>query len=231
MGKIDALSRTIGIILAVFLVIEFLGIYITILKGGFMGWFDILFIVFSIYVIRKIFFKKESLSNNEKGIAFAVIFFATLFTITGFIVGFYQASKEKEIVTTEWEGSISLILIYNKTVRINLEEYHALSLDFNSGDTAWFFVKSLNGERFNTLLLNSTEFEKFSSGVETTIEYYTKSYTSGVKIADITIEIPNNDTYYFIISPSPIIKGQENYTYPVEVLIQVYVIKTTIDRS
>jgi hypothetical protein len=228
MGKIDTSSRTIGIILAVFLVLQSFGIYITILKGGIIGWFDILFMGFSIYVIRKVFFKKESLSDNEKGIAFAVIFFAALFTIIGFIAGFYQALREKEIVTTEWGGNISLILIYNNTVKIDPGRYHALSFDFNKGDTAWFFVKTLNDGRFNTLLLNSTEFEKFSSGVEKTIEYYTKSYASGVKTADITIKIPNTDTYYFIISPSPIIKGQENYTYPVEVLIRVYIIEETI---
>ncbi|MCC5994249.1 MAG: hypothetical protein LM587_01505 [Candidatus Aenigmarchaeota archaeon] len=228
MGKIDALSKTIGIILAAFLVLEFFGIYTTILKGGFMGWLDILFIGFNIYIIHKIFFKKESLSDNEKGIAFVAIFFATFFTIIGFIAGFYQASKEKEMVTTEWGGEAALILIYNETVRIEPERYNALSLDLKGGDTVWFFVKSLNDGRFNTLLLNSSEFEKFSSGSKATITYYTKSYTSGTKTADITIDIPNTDTYYFIISPSPIVKGQENYSYPVDVLVRVYILNVTV---
>jgi hypothetical protein len=84
-------------------------------------------------------------------------------------------------------------------------------------------LNSTNDGIFNTALLNSSEYEKLTRWEGGIVYYYVGSYTSGVKKADIKLTVDNNDTYYFIVSTTPIFKDQATYDYPTDVVLTVYI--------
>lgn len=235
--KIDKTSTFFGVIFIIIFLVEVYSIFLVIgtlnLLPG-LGDFALLF--GSGYVIYKTIIKKQPLSKEEK---FCSIFLVGLFLFS-FFVGFYMGisnlfSEEKFLgVSRRWnidekkENIQQLWLIDNKTLKIEGRSYYVYPIFLRENQTVRFVIKTITNTNgfFNTLMLNSAEYNKLiSSATNVYILYYLQSYTSGVRNADLWITVDKDDTYYFIISTLPIIRGQVGYDFPIDVVLTVYTLQ------
>lgn len=167
----------------------------------------------------------------------AAIFFTVLFISFGF-----KSSTESNytpemlpsiipnftpIEIPEYENKTITIPIWslyeNKTITIQGESYYVYPITLVENQSIRFKVNVISEGVINTALFNSTEYEKLTKSTgEVYVYYFVDSYSSGVRETDFWIQIPRNDTYYFIISTMPILRGQATYDYPVELILTVY---------
>lgn len=238
-NKVDEVSKGLGIVCLILFLVEIVGWFYILGSSKELFAPHISFIIlFGFgYTAYKTLYKKQPLSKSEK---IAVIFLIGLVVIS-FSIGFYVGLTQSfQTFTPIEERNYTIVipnlteipkiletkypnvwLIDNKTITVESESYYVYPIELVENQTVRFVLNLTTKGVFNTIMLNSTEYEKL--GKEDYVYYYINSYTSGVRSADLWITVDRNDTYYFIISTMPIVKGQASYGYPIEVVLTVYV--------
>jgi hypothetical protein len=161
----------------------------------------------------------------------AVIFCCVLFYSFG-LKSSTESNYTPEILPPTYEEPIIIpptitvptwSLYENKTVTVESESYYVYPIILAENQSIRFTVKTISDGVINTVLFNSTEYEKLTKATgEVYVYYFVESYSSGVRETDFWMRIPHNDTYYFIISTMPILRGQATYDHPVELILTVY---------
>jgi len=187
---------------------------------------DIFLILGLGYVIYKAFIKKVNLSTIDKLFSAFLILFPFLSSMT--LNYSYQENLTRNqnlfpYFPRPTTQSVTYYLFDNITTTIPPESYYVYPIELGENMRVRFVVISTNNGVFNTLLLNSTEYDKLTNQEEDIIYYYVNSYNSGVKKADVEVIVDNNDTYYFIVSTTPILRGQAIYAYPTDIVLTVYI--------
>lgn len=238
-NKVDGVSKGLGIICLILFLAEISGwFYILSFEKKLRGppLVSIALLLGFGYGAYKTLYKKQPLSKSEKIAAGTLIGISVASFLVGLYTGFTQSFQTS---TPTQEGNYIIVipnlteshevieikypklwLIDNKTITVEGRSYYVYPITLVENQTVRFVLNSTTKGVFNTIMLNSTEYEKL--GKESYIYFYINSYTSGVRSADLWITVNRNDTYYFIISTIPIVKEQATYDYPVELIFTVY---------
>jgi hypothetical protein len=235
--RLDRLSKILAILSALFLLGYISQFSSPLLRFRQYNLVDLFLILGFGYTIYKTFIGKQKLSIIEKVFSISLLF---IFVINGLASeystneGFSQNQTISSYYTTTTVNynytitlptipTITYYLFDNKTLTIHPQSYYVYPIKLAGNTTVRFIVNSTNDGIFNTVLLNSSEYEKLTRWEGGIVYYYVGSYTSGVKKADIKVTVDNNDTYYFIVSTTPIFKDQATYDYPTDVVLTVYI--------
>jgi hypothetical protein len=234
----DRLSKILAILSALFILGYISQFSSPLLRFREYNLVDLFLILGFGYTIYKTFIGKQKLSTIEKVFSTSLFF---IFFLNGIaqeystnerffqnqtISSYYTTTTLNYTITLPTIPTIPLITYYlfdNKTLTIPPQSYYVYPIKLAENTTVRFIVNSTNDGLFNTVLLNSSEYEKLTRWEGGIVYYYTGSYTSGVKKADIKVTVDNNDTYYFIVSTTPILKDQATYDYPTDVVLTVYI--------
>jgi hypothetical protein len=238
--KLDRLSKILAILSAFFLLGYISQFSSPLLRFRQYNLVDLFLILGFGYTIYKTFIGKQKLSVIEKVFSLSLFFIFFLNEISleySTNEGFFQNQTISSYYTTTTVTTVNYTytitlpkiplttyyLLDNKTLTIPSRSYYVYPIKLAGNTTVRFVAESINDGIFNTVLVNSTEYEKLTRWEGGIVYYYVGSYTSGVKKADIKVTVDNNDTYYFIVSTTPIFKDQATYDYPTDVVLTVYI--------
>lgn len=233
----DSISKAFGVISLIFLSIEIFGLYVIFTRpitntgyGG-LGILDVAVLFVLAYIINKTLLRHVALSKTEK---IVFVFIAILMLISfavGVYIGFINAIKGGNAVPYNPAGqdgvpisAIAKTLLENKSITVPSQSYYVYPINLSENQTARFVLNVVGYGVFNTVMLNSGNYSLLTkSQFSGTVYYFTDTYESGVKSADVSVEVPYGNTFYFLISTMPILQGQATYDNPVDLNMLVYI--------
>lgn len=184
-------------------------------------WYSLIGAIFSYY-------KEKDKTIKEKFGTFVIPFFIVNILVNVLITSIftiYTTSETSEyfeyvIPKVEIPPLSTLKLVENQTLFLEVDSYNSYPIELEKNQVVNFEVNVIGEGTINTVMVDSDNYDSILYGGY--IYYFVDSYTSGVKNADVRIQVPETDKYYIVISTEPMLEGQDSSDKPVTATFTVY---------